>query len=373
MGFLADLLSKPILVGDMAGVAVIMITGQIGKISGVKLGAESLLVQLRELLGRSDEIHLPTLLLAFAVLPLKDDVMGRFLEKLMEAQEVKPLLSDEHCLVDGTLLQAWAWHASLERIDGEEDPPLPPSGPGEGFGALKPGRKRAKGDFRGIKLATRPIAPPSIRTRCCAGVQGPSSAAQRPVPWAHGQPHALSVHCKGTQAKGHGERDAAKAMATEHPGAHRKTIGPDENDDTRGYVVRCVASVSRRTWRKSRPALEVRPSMGAPPATTARPSRSMPAAGSRRCWAGSNSGTVCASSYRGRRPSVPEALAARHRQGECSVWAARDRLQPDPPGQPAQTGDGDDMNRWLPRGVSRRQRSGSPNRAERLQSGVLNR
>jgi sulfate permease, SulP family len=68
LGFLADLLSKPILVGYMAGVAVIMITGQIGKVSGVKLEAESLLGQLRELLGRSGEIHLPTLLLAFAVL-----------------------------------------------------------------------------------------------------------------------------------------------------------------------------------------------------------------------------------------------------------------------------------------------------------------
>ena len=51
-------------------------------------------------------------------------VMVRFLEKLMGATEVKPLLSDEHFSVDGTLLQAWASHASLERINGEEDPPL---------------------------------------------------------------------------------------------------------------------------------------------------------------------------------------------------------------------------------------------------------
>jgi hypothetical protein len=47
--------------------------------------------------------------------------MGRFLEKLMGAPEVKPLLSDEHFSVDGTLLQAWASHALLERIDGEDD------------------------------------------------------------------------------------------------------------------------------------------------------------------------------------------------------------------------------------------------------------
>jgi hypothetical protein len=31
----------------------------------------------------------------------------------------------------------------LERIDGQEDPPTPPSGPGEGFGAPKEGKKRA--------------------------------------------------------------------------------------------------------------------------------------------------------------------------------------------------------------------------------------
>jgi high affinity sulfate transporter 1 len=68
LGFLADLLSKPVLVGYMAGVAVIMITGQIGKICGLKLEAESLLGQLQELLRRPGEIHPPTLLLALGVL-----------------------------------------------------------------------------------------------------------------------------------------------------------------------------------------------------------------------------------------------------------------------------------------------------------------
>jgi hypothetical protein len=50
---------------------------------------------------------------------LNDDVTGRFLEKLMGAPEVKPLLSDEHFSVDGTLLQPSASHTSLERIDGQ--------------------------------------------------------------------------------------------------------------------------------------------------------------------------------------------------------------------------------------------------------------
>jgi hypothetical protein len=34
----------------------------------------------------------------------------------------------------------------------QDDPPPPPSGSGKGFGQPKEGKKRAKGDFRGIKL-----------------------------------------------------------------------------------------------------------------------------------------------------------------------------------------------------------------------------
>nr|WP_233130228.1 sulfate permease [Synechococcus sp. 1G10] len=78
LGFLADLLSKPILVGYMAGVAVIMISGQIGKVSGLSLEAESLSGQILELLRRSGEIHLPTLLLALGVLLFLLLVQRRF-------------------------------------------------------------------------------------------------------------------------------------------------------------------------------------------------------------------------------------------------------------------------------------------------------
>jgi len=41
-----------------------------------------------------------------------------FQDKLMADPAVKPLLSVEHFSVDGTLLQGWTSHASLERIDG---------------------------------------------------------------------------------------------------------------------------------------------------------------------------------------------------------------------------------------------------------------
>ncbi len=78
LGFLADLLSKPILVGYMAGVAVIMIVGQLGKISGMSLKAESLFGQIREFSGRLSEIHPPTLILAAGVLSFLLVVQRRF-------------------------------------------------------------------------------------------------------------------------------------------------------------------------------------------------------------------------------------------------------------------------------------------------------
>ncbi|HEY9615571.1 MAG TPA: solute carrier family 26 protein [Microcoleaceae cyanobacterium] len=68
LGFLANLLSKPILVGYMAGVAVIMIAGQLGKISAIKLSAKDPLGQVYEFLQRSTEIHWTTLILSALVL-----------------------------------------------------------------------------------------------------------------------------------------------------------------------------------------------------------------------------------------------------------------------------------------------------------------
>lgn len=68
IGFVADLLSRPILLGYLAGVALIMITSQLGRICGVDLQANGLVPELRELWLRRSDIHAPTLVLALAVL-----------------------------------------------------------------------------------------------------------------------------------------------------------------------------------------------------------------------------------------------------------------------------------------------------------------
>ena len=52
---------------------------------------------------------------------LNERVMGRFLEMLMGASDVKPLLSEGHFSVDGTLQQLRASHASLKQIDGQNE------------------------------------------------------------------------------------------------------------------------------------------------------------------------------------------------------------------------------------------------------------
>jgi sulfate permease, SulP family len=64
LGFLANLLSKPILVGYMAGVALLMIAGQLGKISGISIIGTSVFAQVSTFIQQLDIIHWPTLILA---------------------------------------------------------------------------------------------------------------------------------------------------------------------------------------------------------------------------------------------------------------------------------------------------------------------
>ena len=68
LGFLADLLSKPILIGYMAGIALIMIGGQLGKIGKIKVEANDFLGQVSEFIDKLALTHSPTLTLAILVL-----------------------------------------------------------------------------------------------------------------------------------------------------------------------------------------------------------------------------------------------------------------------------------------------------------------
>ncbi len=67
LGFLADMLSHPILLGYMAGVALIMIGSQLGTITGIRLGDGGIPARLVELIGRLGEINPATLVLGASV------------------------------------------------------------------------------------------------------------------------------------------------------------------------------------------------------------------------------------------------------------------------------------------------------------------
>jgi sulfate permease, SulP family len=70
LGFLADLLSHPVLIGYMAGVAVIMIVGQLGKLTGVDVEGDTIIAEMRSFLTGIDDIQWPTFILGLCVLVL---------------------------------------------------------------------------------------------------------------------------------------------------------------------------------------------------------------------------------------------------------------------------------------------------------------
>src|SRR5205823_8270444 len=49
------------------------------------------------------------------------EVFAKFMSKLLSHPQVKPLLSDEHFSVDGTLIEAWASQKSFRPKDGSGD------------------------------------------------------------------------------------------------------------------------------------------------------------------------------------------------------------------------------------------------------------
>jgi high affinity sulfate transporter 1 len=70
LGFLAELLSRPVLVGYMAGVAVIMVAGQLSKATGIKVEADSVFGQLACVVTHLGQANLATVLLSTSVLVL---------------------------------------------------------------------------------------------------------------------------------------------------------------------------------------------------------------------------------------------------------------------------------------------------------------
>jgi len=70
LGWIADYLSRPVLIGYLNGVAVVMIIGQLGKLLGLSIGAETPPGQLVEAIAEINQVSWPTILVGGACLAL---------------------------------------------------------------------------------------------------------------------------------------------------------------------------------------------------------------------------------------------------------------------------------------------------------------
>ena len=68
LGFLAELLSRPVLIGYMAGVAILMVVSQLGNLTGMPVVGDTPAAKLGYLVTHLGEVNLPTLLLGGSVL-----------------------------------------------------------------------------------------------------------------------------------------------------------------------------------------------------------------------------------------------------------------------------------------------------------------
>ena len=84
LGAIADVLSRPIVVGFMNGLALSIVLGQLGPLFGIALSAEGFLPRALEFLGRLPSTHLPTLVVGLASLGILL-AAGRFAPRLPAA------------------------------------------------------------------------------------------------------------------------------------------------------------------------------------------------------------------------------------------------------------------------------------------------
>ena len=93
LGFLADFLAKPILVGYLNGVAISIFVGQVGKVVGFPMHSRGIIQTLIELAGKLSQTHLPTLAVGLTTIAL---IMG---SKRLAPRAPAPLLATVAAIV----------------------------------------------------------------------------------------------------------------------------------------------------------------------------------------------------------------------------------------------------------------------------------
>lgn len=84
LGFIANFLSHPILVGFLNGISLLILAGQLPKLFGISVDAGEFFPKIAELLQKLGETHLPTLILGLAMLVLLV-LIRKFMRRLPSA------------------------------------------------------------------------------------------------------------------------------------------------------------------------------------------------------------------------------------------------------------------------------------------------
>ncbi|MCG5528046.1 MULTISPECIES: IS5 family transposase [Halorhodospira] len=163
---------------------------------------------------------------------IEADVAQRLLQAFTEIPQVRPLLSDEHFSVDGTLIDAWASMKSFKPVSSDDEDP--------GDGDSRGGGRNPTVNFRGQKRSNDTHASST----------DPDARLYRK---ADGQPaqlcyigHALMENRNGlivdtrlTRASGTAERESALEMIRNIPSERgRLTLAADAGYNTREFVRR---------------------------------------------------------------------------------------------------------------------------------------
>lgn len=148
----------------------------------------------------------------------RGDVFQKFMSSLLQHEKVKPLLSDEHFSVDGTLIEAWASHKSFKPKDG--------SGGGDGSDFHDQKRKNDTHQSTSDSQAKLYRKAAGREAKLC--YMGHVVMENR---------HGLAVSGTVTQANGTAERRASEAMLKKKAkGSGRITTGEDKAYDTSDHV-----------------------------------------------------------------------------------------------------------------------------------------
>ena len=154
---------------------------------------------------------------------LEGDIARGFLLAVLADPKVKPLLSDEHFSVDGTMIEAWAGMKSFQPKDGSG--PLP-----------DPGRNGER-DFRGEKRSNethRSTTDPEARLYRKSDGQPAKLCYLGHILMENR--NGLIVDAELTQATGWAERAAAEAMIETSAPLGGVTLGANKGYDTKAHV-----------------------------------------------------------------------------------------------------------------------------------------